>query len=66
MLVTVLAGAMIVFAIGTRYVAKRAGIADGIIHRPTGNPYNDATGSRKLPANVRIEAPWTRYARYYR
>lgn len=66
MFVTVLVAAMIVFALGTRYLAQRLGIADGIVHRPTGNPYNEAAGSRKLPRRARIQAPWTRYSRYYR
>jgi hypothetical protein len=66
MFATVLVGAMIAFAIGTRYIARRLGIADGILHRPTGNPYNDAPASRKLPQRSRIQSHWTRYSRYYR
>jgi hypothetical protein len=66
MFVTVLAASMIVFAVVTRYAAYRQGIGDGIVHRPTANPYYNATGSRKLPRRTRIQAPWTRYADYYR
>jgi hypothetical protein len=65
MFVTLAAIAMVAFAAITRYAASRMGIADGINHRPTGNPYNRAAGSRKLPRRVRIQAPWTRYRRYY-